>query len=106
MATGVASHVPAVTMPTEVNEEVTTVEFNVVPLSVPAGATTAFVLAAVIKPLPFTVITGMELAPPNEPVLEFTVASVATAEPPEPVAVTSPVKAVMEVDIKLIKLIS
>jgi hypothetical protein len=37
---------------------------------------TAAVVTAVIKPLPFTVITGIVVVEPKEPVLEFTVASV------------------------------
>ena len=44
------------------------------------------------KPLPFTVITGIELELPNEPVLEFTVARVALviAVPVLPDIVRSP----------------
>jgi hypothetical protein len=37
---------------------------------------TVAVDTAVIKPLPFTVITGIDVVEPNAPVLEFTVASV------------------------------
>jgi hypothetical protein len=38
---------------------------------------TVAVDTAVIKPLPLTVMTGIEVEPPNDPVLLFTVASVA-----------------------------
>jgi hypothetical protein len=50
------------------------------------------VLIAVIKPLPLTVITGTAVELPNEPVLEFTVASVALviAVPVLPDRVKSP----------------
>jgi hypothetical protein len=81
-------------VPSEVREEVTTFDARVVPVKVPAGATTAFVLAAVIKPLPFTVKLGIAVELPNDPVLELTVARVRVAEP-GPAAVASPVKAVM-----------
>jgi hypothetical protein len=81
-------------VPTDVSDEVTTVELRTVPLRVPAGATTTLLLAAVIRPFPFTVKEGMEVVDPKEPVLEFTVARVAATDP-APLAVTSPVKAVM-----------
>ena len=81
-------------MPKEVRDELTTVEFNVVPERVPAGATTALPLAAVINPLALTVKEGMEVEEPKLPTFPLTVANVATAEP-GPVAVTSPVKAVI-----------
>jgi hypothetical protein len=44
------------------------------------------VFTAVIKPLPLTVITGMLVADPNEPVLLFTVANVIAS----PLLLTSP----------------
>jgi hypothetical protein len=44
---------------------------------------TAAVVTAVIKPLPFTVITGILEVEPKEPVLEFTVASVSVLLPVE-----------------------
>jgi hypothetical protein len=44
---------------------------------------TVAVETAVIKPLPFTVITGTDVVEPNEPVLEFTVASVRVLLPAE-----------------------
>jgi hypothetical protein len=81
-------------VPTDVSEDDTTDEFKVVPDSVPAGATTAFPDAAVIKPLAFTVKLGIEVLEPNDPVLELTVASVKAADP-GPEAVASPVRAVM-----------
>ena len=77
-------------MPTEVKEEVTTVELRVVPLRVPAGAITTLLEADVMSPLPFTVKEGIEVEEPKEPVVAFTVARVATVLP-GPVAVTSPV---------------
>ena len=80
-------------VPTEVNEDVTTVELRTVPDNVLAGATTAFVPAAVISPLPFTVKFGIAVEEPHEPVFVLTVASVIAAEP-GPDAVPSPVSAV------------
>ena len=62
--------------PKEVREEAVTVELIVVPVSVPAGAITAAVEAAVASPLPFNVITGIAVDDPKVPVLELTVASV------------------------------
>ena len=81
-------------VPTEVSDEETTFDASVVPVNVPAGAITTLVEAAVIKPLPFTVNDGIAVELPNAPVLLFTVASVAATEP-GPVAVTSPVNAVI-----------
>ena len=49
---------------------------------------------AVTKPLPLTVIWMNWLAAPKVPTLELTVAKVAATEP-GPVAVTSPVRAVI-----------
>ena len=66
----------AVKVPNVCKEELTTAEFNAVPLNVPAGAITAFVLAAVIKPLPFTVKLGIAVDDPKLPVLLLTVAKV------------------------------
>ena len=77
--------------PTLVNEELTTVEFKVVPDNVPAGATTAFPLAAVIKPFAFTVNEGIEVEEPKLPTFELTVASVVANEPA--LVVISPVSA-------------
>ncbi len=53
---------------------------------------TLAVVTAVTNPLPLTVITGTAVAEPNEPVLEFTVASVALviAVPVLPDRVKSP----------------
>ena len=69
-----------------VSDDVVMLDASVVPVSVPAGATTAAVLAAVISPLPFTVKVGMDVVEPNEPVLLFTVANVPVmAVAPEPV---------------------
>ena len=79
-----------------VSEDETTFDASVVPASVPAGAMTALPEAAVMSPLPFTVNDGMDVDEPKLPVFEFTVASVATTEP-DPLAVTSPVSAVIPV---------
>lgn len=89
-----AFHVPDVSVPTEVSDDDTTFDASVVPVSVPAGATTTTVPAAVIRPFAFTVNVGIAVDDPYDPTLEFTVARVAAAEP-GPVAVTSPVSAVM-----------
>ena len=78
-----------VNAPTLVSEEFTTVEFNVVPLNVPAGAITTSVLIAVIRPLPFTVIDGIAVEEPKLPTSVFTVAKVRAKLPA--VLVTSPV---------------
>lgn len=72
----------------------TTFEARVVPVSVPAGAITTFDEAAVIKPLALTVNVGIDVDEPNVPTLELTVAKVIATEP-GPVAVASPVKAVI-----------
>lgn len=85
---------PVVMVPTLVKEEAVTPAAKVVPVRVPAGAMTAAVEAAVINPLAFTVNVGIAVEEPKEPTLELTVAKVA-ATLPGPVAVTSPVKAVM-----------
>jgi hypothetical protein len=85
---------PVVIVPTDVRDEDTTFEASVVPVKVPAGATTALVLAAVIRPLAFTVKEGMAVDEPNDPMFELTEARVSVAEP-GPVAVPSPVNAVM-----------
>ena len=58
------------------------------------GMAGTFEDAAVIRPFASTVNDGMEFGPPKEPTFALTVANVATAEP-GPVAVTSPVNAVM-----------
>ena len=78
-----------VSVPTLVSEEFTTVEFNVVPLNVSAGAITTLELAAVIRPLPFTVIEGIAVEEPKLPTSVFTVAKVRAKLPA--VLVTSPV---------------
>lgn len=63
-------------VPTLVREEVTTVALRVVPERVPAGAMTAFPLAAVMRPLPLTVNDGIEVDEPKEPTFALTVAKV------------------------------
>ena len=60
-----------VSVPTLVSEEFTTVEFSVVPVNVPAGAMTTLELAAVIKPLPFTVKLGIAVEDPKLPTFVF-----------------------------------
>lgn len=72
-----------VSVPTEVSDEAVTPELSVAPDSVPAGATTTAVESAVIRPLPFAVMTGIAVEPPKLPVFAFTVAKV-------PAAVTFP----------------
>ena len=67
---------PLTNAPTLVRDEVTTVVLSVVPLRVPAGATTAFVLAAVTRPLPLTVKDGIAVDEPKDPTLLLTVARV------------------------------
>jgi len=81
-------------VPTDVRDELTTVEFKVVPDRVPAGAMTALPDAAVISPLPLTVKVGMEVDDPKDPVLLLTVARVA-AKDPVPLPVTSPVRVIV-----------
>jgi hypothetical protein len=83
--------VSPVNVPTDVREDAVTPEFNVAPDSVPAGAMTTLPEAAVISPLPFTVNVGILVDDPNEPTLEFTVASVVASAPAE--VVMSPVSA-------------
>ena len=56
--------VPVVMVPTVVKEEVTTLEAKVVPVKVPAGATTAAVEAVVNLPLLSTVKVGMAVEEP------------------------------------------
>jgi hypothetical protein len=85
---------PASKSPTVVSEEVTTLEARVVPVSVPAGAITALVEAAVINPLPLTVKEGIAVEEPKLPVLELTVARVVANEP-VPLPVTSPVNVIV-----------
>jgi hypothetical protein len=87
-------HTPVVIVPTLVKELDTTLLARVVPVKVPAGATTALEPAAVIRPLPLTVKFGIAVLDPKEPTFVLTVARVAAALP-GPVAVTSPVNAVM-----------
>ena len=76
-------------VPNDVRDEVTTFEANAVPVSVPAGAMTGVVVAAVAKPLPLSVMTGIAVDEPIAPVLELTVARVRARDPA--VFVTSPV---------------
>ncbi len=80
-------------VPRDVSDEEVTPLASMLPVSVPAGATTATVPAAVISPLPFTVKVGIAVELPQLPVSVLTVARVATVEP-GPLAVTSPVSAV------------
>jgi hypothetical protein len=80
-----------VRVPTDVSEEVTTVEFNVVPVNVPAGAMTTLPLAAVMRPLALTVNVGMEVEEPNVPTFPLTVARVVARAPAD--VVMSPVNA-------------
>lgn len=70
-----------ISVPTLVSDDVTTFAAKVVPVSVPAGAITTFVEAAVTKPFPFTVNDGIAVEEPKLPTFEFTVASVAARVP-------------------------
>jgi hypothetical protein len=94
MAIVVPFHTPVVMVPTDVREEVTTLAARVVPVRVPAGATTALVDAAVMRPLALTVKLGIAVEDPKDPTLPLTVARVNAAEP-GPDAVASPVRAVI-----------
>src|ERR1019366_6461808 len=85
---------PPVRVPTEVREEFRTVELSVAPESVPAGATTTFPPAVVMRPFALTVRAGIDVEEPNVPTLEFTVASVPVTDP-DPEAARSPVMAVI-----------
>jgi hypothetical protein len=72
-------------VPTDVSDEFVTPAAKVLPVSVPAGAITALVETAVIRPLPFTVKDGIAVDEPKEPVSLFTVARVVViAVAPEP----------------------
>src|SRR5262245_30706087 len=72
---------PLVSVPTPVNDEPVTPDASVEPVSVPAGAITALLPAAVMRPLALTVKLGMAVEEPNEPVLPLTVASVVASVP-------------------------
>ena len=67
MEIAVPFQTPVAIVPTLVSEELTTLDANVVPVRVPAGAITTFVLAAVICPSAFTVNDGIAVEPPYEP---------------------------------------
>ena len=82
---------PEFNAPTPVSDEPVTPAASVAPVSVPAGATTATLLAAVIRPFPFTVNVGIAVEPPKDPTFPFTVASVVERLPAT--VVTSPVSA-------------
>jgi hypothetical protein len=76
-------------VPRLVSEEAVIPAARVLPVRVPAGATTAFVDTAVTRPLPFTVNVGIAVEEPKEPVSVFTVARVVAIDvAPEPL--TSP----------------
>jgi len=100
LAIAVPFHTPVVIVPTLVRDEETTFDANVVPVNVPAGATTEFVLAAVIRPLPFTVNEGIAVEEPKLPVFVFTVASVVAAVP---LVVTSPLKFPLVIEVAPLK---
>ncbi len=86
-------------VPIVVREEVSTLEANVVPVKVPAGAMTTLVPAAVINPLPLTVKLGMAVEEPHEPVLVFTVAKVVPIEV-APLPETSPLRVIVWLPVK------
>jgi hypothetical protein len=79
--------------PTEVRDDAVTPDASVVPVRVPAGATTAFPVAEVTSPLALIVIDGIEVDDPVVPALA-TVARVSAADP-GPDAEASPVNAVI-----------
>ena len=83
---GVPRTIPA---PKLVSEEDVTPDARDDPVSVPAGAMTALVPAAVTRPLPLTVKLGMAVLDPNDPTLLFTVARVVASVP---LVVRSPVR--------------
>mgnify|MGYP007039173002 CR=1 FL=1 len=80
--------------PKLVKDDEVTPEARVEPVSVPAGATTKLLLTAVTSPFAFTVIVGITLDDPKEPMVLFTVARVA-AKLPVPLPVTSPVRVIV-----------
>jgi hypothetical protein len=80
-----------VIVPKLVNEDAVTPAARVAPESVPAGATTGLVVAAVTRPLPVTVMAGIAVPLPHAPVLVLTVARVVPSAPA--VVVKSPVSA-------------
>jgi len=80
--------VKPVNVPTLVNDEFTTFDANVFPVTVPAGAITALVVTPVTNPFPFVVNEGIAVEEPNVPTLPLTVANV-VAFPNDD---TSPVK--------------
>ena len=87
-ADGVVEIVPAVTtrlaiVPKLVSDDAVTPEASVLPVKVPAGATTTAVVMLVVKPLTLMVITGIAVLDPVAPAVA-TVANV-------PAAVTFPV---------------
>src|SRR5689334_14635988 len=89
--TAPAFQIPDVRVPTEVSDEAATPAASVVPVSVPAGATTALPEAAVMRPFALTVKVGIDVLDPNVPTLALTAAKVVAKDPvPEPV--TSPIK--------------
>jgi hypothetical protein len=82
-------HTPETIVPTEVREELTTLEAKVVPVRVPAGAITALPVTDVTNPLPLAVIVGIEVEDPTGLVSTFTVAKVSV----DPDVVASPDRA-------------
>jgi hypothetical protein len=85
---------PDVIVPTEVKLDETTVDFNVVPDSVPASAIIEAVPAAVKRPLLSTVKVGIAVLDPYDPAVTAVLVNVA-AKLPVPVPVTSPVKVIV-----------
>lgn len=68
---------PPVSVPTEANDDMITLEANVAPVNVPAGAITAAVVIDVVRPLALMVTIGMAVDDPEVPELA-TVANVST----------------------------
>ncbi len=87
----VAPAASEVNVPTLVSDDAVTPLASVAPVSVPAGATTTAVDAAVMRPLALTVKVGIAVEDPKLPTLLLTVARVVVREPA--VVVMSPVNA-------------
>jgi hypothetical protein len=87
---------PPVNVPTDVKDDVTTVEPIAVPVREDAGAEINVVPAAVRIPLAFTVNVGIKFEEPNDPILELTVAKVAVA----PEVVMSPTRLVLVIEVE------
>jgi hypothetical protein len=86
--------------PNDISEDAVTALARVVPVRVPAGATTVLSLTAVINPFPLTVSVGMDVEEPKLPVFVLTVARVVAL----PLLVKSPVRFALVVTCPAVKL--